>query len=441
MRRCSRRRRIASSRPSARSRWCRRRAREGDRVPASRRPDRAGRPAAAALLDAGAARARAAADRSRRSTLAAATPGWRTARQVARALAARPTLSDEQRASGRAAVPRRRRRRGARGQGRHRQDVRARRGPRGVAGRRASGARRRDRAPRRGRAARRRRDPEHDARSRCSPTCATRDGPLPRRCVLVVDEAGMVPTREIAELAEHVAAVDGKLVLVGDHRQLPGARRPAARSARSCNRGLAIELHENVRQVHAWERRALDQLRDGRPEPALAAYAAHDRLTVEPTGDAARERLVADWWAAGDPDEAVMIAHRRADVADLNARARERMRAAGRARAGARDGRPGRSRSAIVVVVKRNDTAPRRQQRRPRPRRRRRARRGDVVIERRGRADPSRPPLPRRADRRPAIRRWCTATRSPATSPRASPSTAPSCSPARASTASGPTSR
>ena len=36
-----------------------------------------------------------------------------------------------------------------------------------------------------------------------------------------------------------------------------------------------------------------------------------------------------DWFAAGDPSGAVMIAHRRADVADLNSRARERMRAAG----------------------------------------------------------------------------------------------------------------
>ena len=48
-------------------------------------------------------------------------------------------------------------------------------------------------------------------------------------------------------------------------------------------------------------------------------------------GDAARvrQRLVADWWSAGEPDGSLMIAHRRVDVADLNGRAHALMRAAG----------------------------------------------------------------------------------------------------------------
>ena len=50
---------------------------------------------------------------------------------------------------------------------------------------------------------------------------------------------------------------------------------------------------------------------------------------VDDTPERSRERLVEDWWAAGDPSRAVMLAQRRDDVADLNARARERMRAAG----------------------------------------------------------------------------------------------------------------
>lgn len=49
------------------------------------------------------------------------------------------------------------------------------------------------------------------------------------------------------------------------------------------------------------------------------------------TSDAARAVLVSDWWAAFDRGgDALMIAHRRADVADLNALARERLRAHGR---------------------------------------------------------------------------------------------------------------
>jgi ATP-dependent exoDNAse (exonuclease V) alpha subunit len=61
------------------------------------------------------------------------------------------------------------------------------------------------------------------------------------------------------------------------------------------------------------------------------AYAAHDRLVAAPTADTARTALVDDWWAAcEDGASAMMIAHRRHDVAELNARARERMRDAGR---------------------------------------------------------------------------------------------------------------
>ena len=115
----------------------------------------------------------------------------------------------------------------------------------------------------------------------------TRGQPMPARCVLVVDEAGMVPTREIAELVDAVLGVDGKVVLVGDHRQLPELQAGGTFRA-LVQRGLALELRDNVRQVHAWEREALDQLRDGEPEHALSEYVRHDRVTVEPTADATR---------------------------------------------------------------------------------------------------------------------------------------------------------
>src|SRR4051794_41583020 len=85
---------------------------------------------------------------------------------------------------------------------------------------------------------------------------------LPRRSVLVVDEAGMVPTRGLAEIVEHVERAGAKLVLVGDDRQLPeiGAGGTFGALAR---RLPAIELRENRRQSAAWEREALALLREG----------------------------------------------------------------------------------------------------------------------------------------------------------------------------------
>ncbi len=181
-----------------------------------------------------------------------------------------------------------------------------------------------------------------------------RQSALPERCVLVVDEAGMLATRQLSELVDSVAAVEGKLVLVGDHRQLPELEAGGAFRG-LVNRGLAVELTENHRQVHAWERGALDHLREGRSEQALALYQAHDRVLVDDTPERSRERLVEDWWAAGDPSRSVMLAQRRDDVADLNARARERMRAAGAL--GDRELRlpGGRFAAGDHVIVKRND--------------------------------------------------------------------------------------
>ncbi len=46
-------------------------------------------------------------------------------------------------------------------------------------------------------------------------------GPLPHNTVLVVDEAGMVGTRQLARVLDHAAAAHAKVVLVGDPRQLP----------------------------------------------------------------------------------------------------------------------------------------------------------------------------------------------------------------------------
>ena len=59
-----------------------------------------------------------------------------------------------------------------------------------------------------------------------------RRGRLTPRSVLVVDEAGMVDTRTLARLIRHTTRARAKLVLVGDHHQLPEIA-PAAPSAAS----------------------------------------------------------------------------------------------------------------------------------------------------------------------------------------------------------------
>jgi ATP-dependent exoDNAse (exonuclease V) alpha subunit len=148
--------------------------------------------------------------------------------------------------------------------------------------------------------------------------------------VLVVDEAGMVGTRTLARLLAATQGAGTKLVLVGDHHQLPEIDAGGA-FAGLVTRLEAIELTDNRRQVAAWEIAALDQLRHGDLTAAVDAYHVNGRLVAAPGADALREQLVGDWWhAVCEHDlDAVMVAARRADIADLNSRARTRLAADG----------------------------------------------------------------------------------------------------------------
>ena len=148
---------------------------------------------------------------------------------------------------------------------------------------------------------------------------ARRDGGLPHRCVLVVDEAGMAETRVLAPLLHAVERAEGKLLLVGDPAQLPavgaGGLYPAL-----CQRLGTIELGENRRQRDPLERDALARLRHGDPEPYLAHAARHHRLAVDDNPAIVKERLLADWWqeARRSPTRNVMLAYHRSDVDELN---------------------------------------------------------------------------------------------------------------------------
>jgi Ti-type conjugative transfer relaxase TraA len=158
-----------------------------------------------------------------------------------------------------------------------------------------------------------------------------RDGsPLQPGSVLVVDEAGMVGTRQLARLLDHAEAQQVKVVLVGDPKQLPEI--DAGGLFRALTTCLpSIELTHNRRQQHTWEQQALDELRHGDPDTALTAYQRHGRIRTADTAQQLRERLVDDWWdtAKENLSGSIMIALRRDDVADLNHRARTKMFAAG----------------------------------------------------------------------------------------------------------------
>jgi conjugative relaxase-like TrwC/TraI family protein len=141
---------------------------------------------------------------------------------------------------------------------------------------------------------------------------------LDDRTVLVVDEAAMVATRKLAPLLQHAERAGAKVVLVGDDRQFASIAAGGGFRALRLRLG-ASELTVNRRQVQEWEQRAIDDVRAGRIEQAIAAYAEHDRIQAFETRDDRDRALVADWWQAHEAGEQPMLyAHRRAQVDQLN---------------------------------------------------------------------------------------------------------------------------
>lgn len=157
-------------------------------------------------------------------------------------------------------------------------------------------------------------------------------GGLPRGVVVVVDEASMVGTRQLAALSDQVEDANGKLILIGDHHQLPEIEAGGLFHALA-TRLPAVELTENIRQREEWERTALAQLRNGSVAEAMASYWRHRRLVVSQNRADTLSQAVHDWYRhvveTGDLAEAVLLAHDNKTVADLNERARVHVAASG----------------------------------------------------------------------------------------------------------------
>jgi conjugative relaxase-like TrwC/TraI family protein len=155
---------------------------------------------------------------------------------------------------------------------------------------------------------------------------------LDDRTVVILDEAGMTEDGHLVALTARVEAAGAKLVIVGDHQQL-GAVGPGGALAALVGRHpeAVHRLVENRRQGDPEEQRVLAELRDGNVADALVWYRANDRVHPAAGRDDAVQDAV-DAWAADvfAGYQTGLYAWRRANVALLNAKAREWMEASGR---------------------------------------------------------------------------------------------------------------
>jgi Ti-type conjugative transfer relaxase TraA len=154
---------------------------------------------------------------------------------------------------------------------------------------------------------------------------------LTSRDVLVIDEAGMVGTRQLERVLSHAAEAGAKVVLVGDPQQLQSIEAGAAfRSIHERHGGA--EIGEVRRQREDWQRDATRDLATGRTGDAIHAYDSHGMVHAAPTRDQARDDLIGRWdrERQASPDQSrIILTHTNDEVRELNEAARERMRAAG----------------------------------------------------------------------------------------------------------------
>lgn len=143
---------------------------------------------------------------------------------------------------------------------------------------------------------------------------------LGRGDVFVIDEAGMVGSRQLARFVGEVEARGAKIVLVGDHEQLQAIGAGAPFRAITEEIGHAA-LSEIRRQRVDWQREASIDFATHRTAEGLAAYRDRGNISFAETGEDARGAIVRDYLA--DRDERpegtrVAMAHRRADVCAIN---------------------------------------------------------------------------------------------------------------------------
>ena len=149
--------------------------------------------------------------------------------------------------------------------------------------------------------------------------------------VLVIDEAGMVGTRQMERILSHARYAGAKVILVGDPQQLQAIEAGAAFRSIAEDLG-SVEITDIRRQREDWQRDATRQLATGRIGEALGAYRDHDMLHVGDTRDLAREQLIDRWdrERIASPNESrIILTHTNDEVRALNDAARDRLRARG----------------------------------------------------------------------------------------------------------------
>jgi len=150
------------------------------------------------------------------------------------------------------------------------------------------------------------------------------------RSVLIIDEAGMVGTRQMERLVRATEQSRARLILVGDKRQLQPIEAGGPFPAMEETLGSAT-LTGIRRQRDPWAREAVRDFAYGNASAALQAFAERGLVSVAEDRRAAMNALVSAWKERGlrCPEEQLIFTGTRKEAALLNRLVQHERREAG----------------------------------------------------------------------------------------------------------------
>ena len=149
--------------------------------------------------------------------------------------------------------------------------------------------------------------------------------------VLVIDEAGMIGSRQLSKFVAVAKESGAKLALVGDPEQLQAIGAGAAFRSIAELTGHA-SLENVIRQREDWQRQASRDFARHRTQDALDAHENRGGLQFTQTKETAQAALVRDYMADfwDKPQQSrLALTHRRIDVQDINDAIRDARKQAG----------------------------------------------------------------------------------------------------------------
>jgi Ti-type conjugative transfer relaxase TraA len=154
---------------------------------------------------------------------------------------------------------------------------------------------------------------------------------LSQQDILVIDEAGMIGSRQLHQLLEHAHQAGAKVALIGDHQQLQPIDAGGAFRLLKDRLG-APALTDIRRQREDWARTTVQQLAAGEAAKALAQYHERGLLTLTADRAAAIARMAQDWLtdrACAPATSALLLTDTRQESRHLNDAVRDQLKAQG----------------------------------------------------------------------------------------------------------------